>query len=411
MSLDSTIEELVGGGLPLTLEALGGFDAIRREDAASSLFPYVAEALVTGWDNLDADQHATARDLIATAVSITSSGLALSETCAILVPEAVRLEIGLLLKTSLRDRVRSREDQRTAGLASVALRWLAHLAILSDTARGAVIDALSEVAVGQGESLPFASVSAQVAGVVYDHWRDGAATDCLVRLAQTTGDSDAWLALGQARLVQALEEADRESCLAGMRSTIECFDFAAANGGQRSDAVMYANAVRLITAWTAGATAAMLADYYENAHEALHLYMLHGLGLPDAPVWLRPRFEAETAWIELIKAMERVTDHGPADAPWYDAAIAIGALADVYRAANSFHPARSHAATTSHAVVDLVAPRLTGPFIEGAERLGYMARWLEEEGDSEAHEFAEFVRERAERVMPRKHMPPGGTPR
>jgi hypothetical protein len=392
----------------VTLDALGGLDVLGTEQAASPMFPYVVSALCAEWDTLDPEQRDTARDLITTAISVTSSGLALSDTCQVVVPGAVDLGIAVEVKTLLRDRIRSRGDQRSGALAAVALRWLAHLAVINDNARGAVVDALSEVALKPSEPLPFRSVAAQVAGVVYDRWRDVAATECLSRLTDTSGDADAWFALGQARLADALDAADRDSCLQGLRSTIECFDYAAANGEQRPDAVMYVNAVRSVTAWATGASAEMLADYYRNAHEALDDYMLHGLGLPDQPVWLRPRFEAETAWIELVKTMDRVADHGPEDLPWYDAATAIGALADVYRTANSFHPARTDAAATADGLTDLVAPQLTAPFVKAAERLAYVARWLEEVHDPDAEAFAALVRERAEQVVPPKRLPPGG---
>lgn len=172
--LDSTINELVRDTRPVTLDALGGLDAIGTEQATSPLFAYVAGALLAEWDTLNTAQRATARDLITTAISQTSSGLALSETCEVVVPGAAKLGIAVALKASLRDRIRVRSDQRSGALAAIALRWLAHLAIVADTARGAVVDALSETALKPNEPLPFAAVAAQVAGVVYDRWRDTA---------------------------------------------------------------------------------------------------------------------------------------------------------------------------------------------------------------------------------------------
>lgn len=411
MNLDSAIHELVRNDQRVTLDALGGLEAIDAEQASSPMFPYVVSALLTAWDSLDSDQRDSARGLITHAISDTPSGLTLSDICQVVVPAAVDLDIAVEIKASLRDRVRGRDDQRSGALAAIALRWLVHLAVITDTARGAIVDALSEVALKPGEPPPFATVAAQVAGVVYDHWRDTVATECLTRLTDTSSDADAWFALGQARLLDALDAAERDSCLAGLGATLECFDYAAANGEQRSDAVMYANAVRFVTSWANGASAEMLADYYRNARQALHDYMLYGLGLPDQPVWLRPRYEAETAWIELVKTMERVADQGPPDLRWYDAATAIGALAEVYRAANSFHPARTDAAPFADGLTDLVAPQLSAPFVKAAERLGYIGRWLEEVDDPEAEAFAELVRERAEQVVLPKARPSGGTRR
>jgi len=411
MDLETTIAELVGRDQEVTLAALGGLDSIGTEEVASSLFPYVAHALVSGWDALDGDQRDTAKNLISRAISETSSAVVLSDTCQLVVPASPHLEIVVDVKTSLRERIRSRSDQRTGAIAAIALRWLAALAVLSDAARGAVVDALSEVALTPTEPLPFSTTAAQVAGLVYDHWRDAAATSCLGRLTETSGDADAWFALGQARLVDALDATGRDACLSGLRSTIECFDYSAANGEQRPDALMYANAVRFVTEWAVGASSEMLADYYRKAHRALQEYMLLGYHLPDQPGWLRPRFDAETAWIELVRTMERVAVRGAADLPWYNAATAIGALADVYRTANGFYPARTNATAASDALPDLVAPQLAAPFVERAERLGYVARWLEEFHSPDAEAFAELVRDRSEQVVPPKSRPPGGTRR
>lgn len=236
-------------------------------------------------------------------------------------------------------------------------------------------------------------------------------TECLIRLTETSGDADAWFALGQARLLDALDATDRDSCFTGLQSTIECFDYAAANGEQRPDAVMYANAIRFVTAWAADASTEMLADYYRNADQALHEYMLGGLGLSDQPVWLRPRYEAETAWIELVTSMKRVSDLGPPDMRWYDAAISIGAMADVYRTANAFHPARSDPAGTAEGLTTTLEPQFTAPFVRAAERLGYVTRWLEQVDDPVAEAFAELVHQRAEQVVPPKARPSGGTRR
>jgi len=53
-------------------------------------------------------------------------------------------------------------------------------------------------------------------------------------------------------------------------------------------------------------------------------------------------------------------------------------------------------------LADLVAPRLTAPFVERQDRLAYVIRWLEDVDDPEAEAFANLVRERAEQVVPPK---------
>jgi hypothetical protein len=189
--------------------------------------------------------------------------------------------------------------------------------------------------------------------------------------------------------------------------TLECFDFAAENGEQRPDAVMYANAIRFVLGWTASAPAAMLADHYERARDALGQYLMLGYGLPEQPEWTRPRYAAEAAWMGLIAAMEQVAERESGESPWYDAGIAIGALADVYRIANTLSPARSTDASTADALPDVIAPQLVAPFVEHVERLAYLSRWLRESDVPEAENFATFIRERVEQVVLPKVRPPG----
>lgn len=411
MNLDGAITDLIQRGEEVTLDALGGLESLPADTTVSPLFPYVARALVAGWDQLDRDRRADATTLITEAIVGCTSGLALSDMCLAIVPGAPDLAITLDLKDALRTRATERTDQAAAGIAAIALRWLAHLAVVADEARPALADVLTGVARTGAETMPFAVAAAQVAGLTYDCWRDRNAVGCLTRLVATDGDADAWFALGQARLVDALEAGDREACIGGLRATLECFDNAANSGEQRADARMYGHAVRFVTEWTSDATAEMLDRHRDAAHRALEEYMLGGRGLPDQPMWIRPRYEAETAWIELVQCMHVATDARPSGDAWYDSAIAIGALADVYRAANSFRPRRATDLPAAAAFPDLVAPTLAAPFLEHAQRVSFVERWLRDSDEPDADAFARLVRERSEQVVPPKARPSGPTRR
>jgi len=411
MNLDVTISDLVERGEPVTLDTLGGIDHIPDEIAVSPLFPYVAHAFVDAWDQLKDNDRVRATGLIAAAIADCTGGVALNDTCLTVVPAAPDLAITLRVKDALRAKATERADQATGGVAAIALRWLAHLAVVADEARPALNDVLAGVARTATEPMPFAVAAAQIAGLTYDCWRDSTAVECLTRLVATDGDADAWFALGQARLVDALEADDRDSCVSGLRATLECFDNAASTGEQRPDARMYGHAIRFVTEWVADATAEMLDGHRAEAHKALQEYMLGGRGLPDQPMWTRPRYEAETTWIELVQQMHVAMDAAPGGDAWYDSAVAIGALSDVYRAANSFRPRRATDAPTATAFPDLIAPTLTAPFVEQSQRVAFVDRWLRDSSDPDADAFAQFVRERSEQVVHPKRRPPGLTRR
>lgn len=411
MSLDATITELVERGETVTLNALGGIDGLPEDSPASPLFPYVAGAVVAEWGQLDADRRVRAVAHLAAAITECTSGVALNDTCLAVVPVATDLDITLEVKDALRIKATDRADQRAGGVAAIALRWLAHLAVIADEARPALTDVLTGVARSGDEPMPFAVAAAQVAGLTYDCWRDSTAVECLARLVDTDGDSDAWFALGQTRLVEALEAVDRDACIRGLRSTLDCFDNAANDGEQRPDARMYGHAIRFVTDWAADASAEMLQGHRAEAHAALEQYMLGGRGLQDQSMWVRPRYEAETAWIELVQHMYVATDAAPDGEAWYDAAVAIGALAQVYRAANSFRPRRATNAALATAFPELVAPRLTAPFLKHSERVGFLERWLRDTEEPDAETLAQLVRQRSEQVVPPKRGPSGPTRR
>ena len=406
VTLDDVVADLIARGEDVTVEALGGMDQLTTEVTTSPLFPYVARAIIADWAQLREPERSAATDLVTEAIGEGLGGLALGDTCVAVVPVAPALSISMDVKVALRTRIADRSDVASGSVAAIALRWLAHLAVITDEARPALVDVLTAVARGP-ESMPFAVAAAQVAGLAYDHWRDDNARQCILRLVESDGDADAWFALGQSRLIDALEAADREACMAGLRTTLECFDNAANTGEQRPDAVMYGHAVRFVTAWASDATVDMLAADYEGARAALQEYLLHGLGLAEQPMWVRPRYETETAWIELVRTMRAAVEAGPAGSSWYEPAVAIGALADVYRVANSLRPRRATDEATAPAFPELVAPTVIAPFIEDARRIAFVDRWLQESDDPHAEEFAQLVRQRTGRVVPPKRRPPG----
>ena len=134
-------------------------------------------------------------------------------------------------------------------------------------------------------------------------------------------------ALGQARLVDALEANDRDTCVGGLRATLECFDNAANNGEQRPDARMYGHAIRFVTEWAADATPEMLDGHRIAAHTALQEYMLGGKSQPDQPMWVRPGYRVDAAWNELVHRMPHATDSAPVLAPWDVPAVPTAAHA------------------------------------------------------------------------------------
>ena len=391
-NFDAKIIGLVQRDQEVTLKSLGGIGGISFDCLDSPMFPYAAGAIVTSWSTLSDDEHARATDLLSGSITRATSALALNDTCRHVVPIAADIGIDLALKDALRHRVAARSIPSTGGLPAVALRWLGHLAVTTDVARPALVDLLTGIAHQPMEPTLFAVAAAQVAGLVYDHWREPAAKACLNRLTRTGAEPDAWFALGQTQLVDAFEGQDKESVVAGLVKALRSFEYVGTSGERRADAALYVHIIRFVSELVSNAPIEMLQPHIERAEEALHEYILAGRGLPDQPMWLRPRYEAENEWIVVVRHLRRALDSGPNGHPWYEPAIVISALSEAYCAANSLRPRRNNASTTTMAFPDLVAPRLSAPFLSDANRLAFVDVWLRDSDDPNAEEFARVVK-------------------
>jgi hypothetical protein len=403
--IDQTIDRLVKAGEPVTLAALGGMQAITVDDTTSPMFPYVAEAIAEGWDQLGAEERVLAARRIAEALRGLASGVALDDVAKAVVPSAERLGIVREVKDALRARATDRVDERTGAMAATALRWLTHLAITAPEARHALLDVLTGVATDQkAESMPFAVAASQMSSVAHDHWRETSAKECLERLTDGDAEADAWFGLGQALLADALDCEDRDSMVAGLREAHRCFANAVATGEERPDAAIYVNTLRFLALWADRAPAEMLQPHLDAAEQALQEYLLLGYRLPDQPMWLRPRFEAETAWIDLVHRMRAALAGETSDA-WLHAVPVLDALADAYRAANALRPLRTVVDQPSPSFGDLLVPRLSAPLVEHQARLALLDRWVRESDALEAGAFRDLIRTQA--AMPPKARPPG----
>ncbi|MDE0132995.1 MAG: hypothetical protein OXN79_11660 [bacterium] len=425
--IDAKIVELVSAGQEVTLDAIGGVEAADESWVRSPLFHEVANAVVSEWGALSNSQHEQASGLFAAAITTTTSPPALIDTCKRIVPRASDLGIATSIKDALHGKAAARSDDSEAALAAIAIRWLAHLAVNAHAARPALHDVLLGVAAPsqQPETPEFAVAAAQAAGLAHDFWRDQIAWECLERLTDTDAEADAWFALGQARLVQALEADSTQAVMVGLVESLECFDNAKNTGEDRADAKLYAHIIRFVRELSNQATAEMLQEHAEAADSALREYMVGGRNLPEQPIWLRPTCTAENAWTLVVgrlhRAIELASDH-----PWYRPALVIGALSDAYVAANSLWLSRHDPAIaeTPEALTDLLIPPLMAPFVERAENLALVEKWVHESDSPNAEAFARLVRQTAKdhlgregeetadrQTAPPKKVPPGNTRR
>ena len=303
--LDAEIAHLVSTEQQVTLDGIGGIDAVPESWASSPMFPYVANAVVSEWGTLSDSQHQHSAELFVAAITCTKSALALNDTCLAVVPSAVDLGIAISIKDALHSKAAARSTDSQAGLAVISIRWLAHLAVNTHTARPALLDLLASVATRsqEPEPLEFAIAAAQVAGIAHDFWREKNAWECLERLTETGAEADAWFGLGQARLVKALEADSKPAVMAGLSQSLECFGNAKNTGEDRPDAKLYAHIIRFVRELSSGATAEMLQKHAEDVDSALREYMQGGSNLPELPMWLRPRYTTENAWMLVLRRL------------------------------------------------------------------------------------------------------------
>lgn len=413
--LEAKIADLVGRDQPVTLAAIGGIDTVPESWAGNVMFPYVADAAVAAWGMLSDNQHVYASGLFRAAITNTDSALALNDTCRAVVPAAADLGIAIRIKDALCGRVTVRSTQSEGALAAVSIRWLAHLAVTTHTARPALLDLLASVALnpGEPEPMPFATAAAQVAGLAHDFWRERIARECLERLISTDAVADAWFGLGQACLVNAFEANSRPAVMEGLREALKCFNNANSSGEDRPDAKLYTHIIRFVTELTNNAPAEMLEQHVHRAESALREYMLGGRRLPEQPMWLYPRYTVESAWSVAVRRLHNAIQQKSSTDSWYQPAIVISALAEAYIAANSLCPSRYDPTSTetAEALPGLVAPQLTAPFLEHAERLAFVERWLSETDSPDSEVFARLVNEAAKKLDEDSTEPQAASPK
>ena len=403
--LVARISELASAGQEVTLDGIGGIEAADESWARSPVFPEAANAVVSEWGTLSDSERKQACELFAAAITSTKSALVLNDTCQEVVPPAADLGIDIIIKDALRGKAAARSDDSEAALAAIAIRWLAHLAVNTHTARPALHDLLSGVAAPsqEPETMEFAVAAAQVAGLAHDFWREQNAWECLKRLTDTDAQPDAWFALGQAQLVKALEADSKPAVMAGLGQSLECFDNAKNTGEARADAKLYAHIIRFVRELSDKAPSEMLQEHADGADSALLEYIQVGRNLSVRPEWLRPRYSAENGWMLAVRrlhgAIGQASDH-----PWYQPALVIGALSDAYQAANSLCLSRHdpESAETAEALTDLLVPPLTAPFVEKAENLAHVEKWLSESDSPDANAYARLVRQTAEDHLKRE---------
>lgn len=401
---ETTLHELVTNEVPVTVAGLGVIAEIPVSAAVFPLFPIAVAAFVREWSDLDADARAAVAALISEAVR-SGSAASVAEICSEVVPDAEAFGLVQPLKAALRDRVGTRNDASAAAAASIALRWLTHLAVLAQSPRHALHDTLE--AVTEHESVEFSVAAAQCATVAHDFWGDDSSRNCLDLLTRSSASDDAWFGLGQASIRDALEKSDRDQVIDGLRAALVPFEQAGSAGEERADAAVYVDIIRFVTGWSVQTTPTDLQEIRTSAAGHLNEYMLGGLGLADQPVWLRSRFAVESSWLDLLDRMDATIDAGD-DASWLTAAGVLDSLADLYRAAASFVVTRTDPTGDTPSVVDLVAPQIADPFIKDTRRLAIVARWADESDHPDASTLRDLVDQRAQEApTPGKHWPSG----
>jgi hypothetical protein len=388
---EQTVRDQLASDGAVDLDSIGGVPSIPADAVASPLFPAVAAAVVASFETLGDDDRRDGVHLMCEAVAASSSGLAFRSLTDVLVPAAPALGATDTLKDSLRQRVNDRADEPRSALAATALKALCHLALLEDGARYILFDALGTIGSGPEHDV-FATAAAWVAGVTFDRWRESAASECLQRLTTGEGEADASFWLGQALLVSALELDDTDSIRSALRGTLEHFDRAAEMGEDRPDAVMYGATVRFITDYAADADKTRLAEHLNAATTACHHYLVDGLGLPELPPWMRPRYDAEARWVELLRRLQAATNAEDRGA-WFGAPQLIDGLADAYSAAHTLRPTRSYLPPDAPptTITEAVVPRISSSFIDDLVPLAYLDQWLDQSEHPDAAMFQEAV--------------------
>lgn len=388
MSTVSAIDDMLRRGAPVTIEAVGGWAAVEADLDALLRSPHVD--VIVGWAiNATPDDEASADDLVLKGLENAGfAGTFRSASDALITSVPTRSRLAPRIAKALEKRSVRRGDNPNGLVAAYALEAWLRLALGNVVQKHRFVSVLVDIEAD--ENGLFAEHAAKIVGAAFHAWRERDLLPVLERLRQNLEASgEATLEYGNALLSLALEGDDQQAVVSGLEAAQVLFVEAGRIDVDRSDAHLYAAVIDVIRGFARGAGEADLkvAVKAVEAAAADRAFLLSADRLPD---WLKPRWDRDVQWLELIDRVPHVA--ADLERPsWLRACDVLDRLLSVYDADRSIADAAGFGT--------VVRPRIEASFIRERGLLAHLDdRLCDDAFVGEDREAAAALRKRIEAI-------------
>ncbi len=396
-SVEKLLIQHLKDGLPLSVAALGGEDALLADADALAVSPLFDELLVVlcrDWSHLtkQADIEALILKSFGASGSITLS----NSLDVIFQFGGVLKEIAKPLAERLLLRLNKRKTELESLVATRALEGLLRLALERLTTKYALLDALTTVQSDETEL--FAQHAARIIIIAYEQWKDEDLLKALKVLCAIPGaTAEANYSLGLAELLRAFEQPTRDAIYERLEAAGKHFCESIFHSEERDDAVAYASVIDVLLYFkdTSQQAAALRAIERLQRAVSMRQMWLYNTHLPS---WLTHLVTSEVEWCQLVSKIHAVMKclEKPG---WLKAVSVLPQLFEVYRLSRSVC-----LNVNMSGLEQLVQPHIEVGFLRSQSHLSVLDEWLQENQDSpEWFDTARLLRSRIKSLSERQN--------
>lgn len=385
VTADQRALRLQAAGGDISIAALGGRENVRASllgSATGPAQPLLVRALLSDW------QGGEDADAVIAAVGSQVDPLAYEELVDLVLASPGATDTLQRLLDEALQRFGHRDDERTAGMATIAIDTAVRLVIVFGRSPWQLFAALDSITGDEPAHLLIAVV--RRLGVIYIHNAEGRTLvrqrlRALADVAEVA--ADVAFQSAYADLVDGLEADELATAEGKLRSARAGFGHALSLDDGRIDAKLYRAALDSIFGLVDGRPSAELETL---AIEVRELALLRrAWGACGRLGWLGDPLDADREWWTISRAVA-VAAHATAQPEWMEPSILLNQLAQALRAAAT---ARLLGAVPTPGAAAVITPALRMPFVADSRRKALLRRWADELLTTEDDDLGQALRD------------------
>lgn len=329
MSIVATISKLLVEGVPITVAAVGGHDVVADDFDELVISPFL-DVFVDWAEKAPPESNAVVDRLVLEGLRRSASPANFREASrALLSSDRLCVRLGKHLSRILEERAAVRTTNPEGLLAAYALEAWFGLALRKTVSHLKLLGVMTEIEAGENEI--FVQHAAKLIGAAYHAWGEEDLLSVLDALRyDECAPEEATFEYAYAVMALALDAADAESLRPRLEAAKALFEDVARLDPDRTDALVYASVIELVTLFHRGAGDKELAPVLSrlDAAAADRAFLLAAGPVPD---WLSPRSDRDEQWLDLLRCLPALAVDLSRPS-WYRAGVALDRLLRVYEA-------------------------------------------------------------------------------